>query len=176
VTTAVSDDTGWLRRLMSHWRLLAVGGLVLVLAATTATLYFGQYRVDRQTAGAAATASVISAASQGSVKLLSYAPDSVDGDLAGARSYLTGNFLTYYSDFAAQFVGPAAKDRDVHATATVVRAAAAELHADKAEVLVFLNQATTSRDNPEPVQTATSVMVGLTKVDGRWLISSFDPV
>jgi Mce-associated membrane protein len=41
---------------------------------------------------------------------------------------------------------------------------------------VFLNQNTTSRDNPAPVQTASSVKVGLTKVDGSWRISSFDPV
>jgi len=42
-------------------------------------------------------------------------------------------------------------------------------------VPIFLDQ-TTSRDNPDPVETASSVMVGLTKVGPRWLIPSFDPL
>ena len=53
---------------------------------------------------------------------------------------------------------------------------ALEWRPDAAQVLIFLNQNTTSRDNPVPVQTASSVKVGLTKVDGAWRISSFDPV
>jgi Mce-associated membrane protein len=43
-------------------------------------------------------------------------------------------------------------------------------------VLVFLNQTTTSKENPNGSFTASSVKVGLNKVDGSWLISAFDPV
>jgi len=41
---------------------------------------------------------------------------------------------------------------------------------------VFVNQTTTSRERPDASQSASSVMVSLTKVDGRWLISAFDPI
>lgn len=42
------------------------------------------------------------------------------------------------------FVGPAAKQKDVQATASVVRAAPVDGRSDTAQVLVYLNQATTS--------------------------------
>lgn len=182
---AIADDTaqqhaaapvgrGWARRLAARWRLIAVACVLLVSASVAAGLYFGQYRTDVETADA--TSSVISAATEGAVALLSYAPDSLDHDLVTARSHLAGDFLTYYSQFSDQFVAPAAKQKDVHATATVTRAAAVDVHADSARVLIFLNQTTTSRDDPDPVQTVSSVMVQLAKVDGRWLISSFDPI
>ena len=41
---------------------------------------------------------------------------------------------------------------------------------------MFINQTTTSKENPDGAFAASSVKVGLTKVDGNWLISSFDPV
>ena len=49
-----------------------------------------------------------------------------------------------------------------------------ELQPNLAVVLVFVNQNTTSKENPDGV--ASSVKVSLNKVDGTWLISSFDPV
>lgn len=165
---------GWVRRVVACWQLAAVLLALLLSAGLVTVLYVGQYRVDQQTS--AAEAAVVSAATEGSVALLSYAPDSLDRDLTAAQSHLTGEFLTYYRDFANQIVGPAAKEKDVHATASVVRAAPEEVNADTARVLIFLNQTTTSRDNPDPLQTASSVMVGLTNVDHHWRISSFDPM
>jgi Mce-associated membrane protein len=45
-----------------------------------------------------------------------------------------------------------------------------------ATVLLFLNQTTTSKENPDGSFTASSVKVGLTKVGNDWLINAFDPV
>lgn len=192
VRTSVSDERpsdcelGWvdqaantrrsrLRRLVSRCPLI-VSGLLFVAAATgTAGLYFGQYRHDRQTDDVAAK-SAVAAASQGTVALLSYAPDKLESDLAAAKSHLTGDFLTYYSKFTDQIVLPAAKAKGVRTTAVVKRAVVDELRADSGKVLVFLDQTTTSKDTPEPVQTASSVIVGLTRIDGVWLISTFDPI
>lgn len=162
------------RRIARRWRPIAAVCVLLASAGAAAGLYFGMYRIDHGSAGASTV--VIDAASEGSVALLSYAPDSLDQDIAGARSHLTGDFLDYYSEFAQKFVVPAAKQKDIHATASVVRAAPITVESDTAQVLVFLNQATTSRDNPEPAQAASAVKVGLAKVDGNWLISSFDPI
>jgi Mce-associated membrane protein len=58
----------------------------------------------------------------------------------------------------------------------VVRAAVAELRPNSAMVLVFINQNTTSKENPDGAFAASAVKVGLTKVNDAWLISSFDPV
>jgi Mce-associated membrane protein len=57
-----------------------------------------------------------------------------------------------------------------------MRAAVAQLHRDSAVVLVFVDQSTTSKDKPDPSMAASSVLVTLTKVDGKWLITKFDPV
>jgi Mce-associated membrane protein len=43
-------------------------------------------------------------------------------------------------------------------------------------VLVFVDQTTTSKASPEPNLTASSILVRLTKIDGHWLVSKFDPV
>jgi Mce-associated membrane protein len=46
----------------------------------------------------------------------------------------------------------------------------------KASILIFVNQSTTSQDKPAPSTTSSSVRVGLAKVNGAWLINAFDPV
>ncbi|MHA3020692.1 twin-arginine translocation pathway signal [Mycobacterium sp. BMJ-28] len=163
-----------LRAVAGRWRALIVISFLLCSVGVAAATYFGPHREDRDVTAAATQAA--DAAAEASVALLSYAPNSLDQDLAAARAHLTGEFLTYYSNFAEEILVPAARQKDVHASATVVRAATIEARQDTAQVLIFLNQNTTSRDNPVPAQTASSIKVGLTKVDGMWRISSFDPV
>ncbi|MGO9152556.1 twin-arginine translocation pathway signal [Mycobacterium sp.] len=163
------------RRVMSHRRLLTVGLLLVTSACVAAGLYFTQYRPDRETDDAAAKAAA-AAAAEGTVSLLSYGPDSLDRDLAAAKLHLTGDFLTYYSKFSDQIVAPAAEQKAVKTTASVVRTAVSQLRPDSAKVVVFLNQTTISTTKPEPTQTSSSVVVSLTKVNGTWLISAFDPV
>jgi len=162
----------------------AVGGdlgvillLVAMVAAlaTTAALYFMQFRPDQQTNANAAEV-VVDAAANGAVALLSYSPDSLDHDFAAGKSHLTGDFLNYYTQFTEQIVTPAAKDKQVKTSATVVQAAAAELHPDSAVVLLFINQTTVSKENPDGAFAASAVKVALKKIDGNWLISAFDPV
>ncbi|WP_448420069.1 hypothetical protein [Mycolicibacterium sp. XJ1819] len=148
---------------------------LLASAGVASWLYFTQYRVDTQTDAHAADVA-LEAATSGSVALLSYSPESLEQDFANAKSKLTGEFLTYYTQFTEQIVTPAAKEKDVKTAASVVRAAVSEITPDSAEVLVFINQTTTSKENPDGAFAASSVKVGLTKVDGRWLIDAFDPV
>jgi Mce-associated membrane protein len=50
-----------------------------------------------------------------------------------------------------------------------------DLHPDSAVVLLFIHQTTTSKEKPEPILTANSVRVTLTKVNGSWLIAKFEP-
>jgi len=64
----------------------------------------------------------------------------------------------------------------VKTEANVVRAAVSDMHPDRAVVLVFVNQVTTSKDRPDPALATSSVMVTMVKNSGRWLISEFNPV
>ncbi|WP_085144620.1 MULTISPECIES: hypothetical protein [Mycolicibacterium] len=164
-----------LRATAARWRVVVVVALLVASASLATVLYLTQYRVDRQV-GVAHVQQVIDAASTGTVALLSYAPETLDQDLATARESMTGDFLTYYGKFTSDVVAPAVRDKGIKATAQIVRVAMMEMHPDSAKVLVFLNQETVSRDRPDPALTASSVVVSLTKVDGSWLISAFDPV
>ncbi|MBB3602980.1 Mce-associated membrane protein [Mycolicibacterium sp. BK556] len=173
-------------------RLIAAIVLVVLLVASiagSASVYWWLYRPDQRAFGLNpfSVGSVDSkiqerqkevkdAASGGTVALLSYAPETLDKDLANAKAHLTGEFLKYYSQFTDQIVAPAAKQKGVKTEATVARAAVSELHPDNAVVLVFVNQVTTSKDRPDPALATSSVVVKLTKTDGRWLISEFNPV
>ena len=143
--------------------------------ASPAWLYFEQYRPDQATNPAAATVA-LDAAKNGTVALLSYSPETLDKDFAAAKSHLTGDFLSYYTQFTEQIVTPAAKQKSVKTTAAVVRAAVSELHPDSAVVLVFINQNTVSKENPDGSFAASAVKVGLKKINDTWLIGSFDPV
>ena len=159
-------------------RLLVPVALVVALVASAglaAWVYLYQARPDKLTNSAVA-AETVKAASDGAVALLSYAPESMDKDFAAAKSHLTGDFLNYYSQFTKDIVTPAVKQKSVKTSATIVQAAASEVKPDSAMVLLFLNQTTTSKENPDGSFTASSVKVSLTKVNGAWLISAFDPV
>jgi Mce-associated membrane protein len=159
-------------------RRLVAGALAAVLIASCAVmswLYLAMYRPDRQASAAVADAAV-KAATAGTVAVLSYKPDTAAGDFATAKSHLTGEFLTYYDHFTQEVVGPAVQQKGVRTTAAIVQAAVSDLRPDSAVVLLFVNQSTSSAQNPEPSMTASSVNVGLRKVHGDWLISSFDPI
>ncbi|WP_156751249.1 hypothetical protein [Mycobacterium sp. 1245111.1] len=179
VKTDTSDDksTGEVRRRATA---IPVVPLVLLLSLLAAAglagwLYFTQYRPDQQTDDAVAQR-VVNAAKEGTVALLSYKPDTLDQDFAAAKSHLSGDFLNYYNDFTKQVVTPAARTKGVTTTAQVMGAAASELHPDSATVLVFVNQVTTSTERPDPSMASSTVKVTLTKVNGQWLITKFDPV
>jgi len=178
--TIADDATSWIGGKVARRRHLKVAPLVLVLlllvsGALAAWLYVTQYRPDKQTDTAAAQ-SAVDAARDGTVALLSYKPDTLNQDFAAAKSHLTGDFLNYYDQFTRQIVTPAAKEKKLTTTAQVVGAAASELNPNSAVVLLFVNQATVSKDRPDPALASSSVLVSLTKVHGQWLITKFQPI
>lgn len=161
-------------RCVASWRSMLATVLVVAAVGVAAVLYVVLYRPDQQVSEAVAHRAV-QAASEGSVAVLSYSPDNLDRDFSRAKSYLTGNFLAYYTKFTEQ-IAVLAQQKNVTETAQVIRAAVSELHPDSAVVLVFINQTATSREKPEPQTTANSARVTVVKVRGSWLISRLDPL
>jgi Mce-associated membrane protein len=152
--------------------------IVLVVASVSllAVLFYAQYRPDREMKDDAAKAAAMDAAKNGAVAVLTYSSDTFDRDVSSARSHLTGDFLSQYDQYIQSAVAPVARAKAVKTTATVVKTAVSALRPNSADVLLYINQATTTAGNPAPSMAASSVMVKLTKVDGTWLISSFNPV
>ena len=159
----------------SSWtRLLVVAlpALALIIALGVGYLKWldGAARESR----AAAEASV-RAASESTIAILSYKPETVDRDLKAAAERLTAGFRQQYTQLVNDVVAPGAKQQHITAVATVPAAASVSATGKHAVVLVFVDQ-TTTIGNDAPTQTTSSVRVSLEKVDGRWLISQFDPV
>ena len=115
------------------------------------------------------------AATEGTVALLSYRPDTAATDLAAAESRLTGPFLESYRSLTHDVVIPGSKEKKISALASVPAAGSTSVTGNRAVVLLFVNQTVTAGQDP-PTNTASSVRVTLHKIDGRWLISGFDPI
>ncbi len=184
VAAAAADDTSEVksgdvdakpRRRLGWPRLLAFGVLpaVALLLAMGAGYLKWQYG-STQTADTARIESV-QAAKDSTVALLSYRPDSVEKELAAARDRLTGDFRDSYTSLTNDVVIPGAEQKQISAVATVPAAASVSANESHAVVLAFVNQTVTVGDGA-PSDTASTVKVTLDKIDGRWLISGFEPV
>jgi Mce-associated membrane protein len=149
---------------------LPVVALVLALGAGYMKWLDGSARESR-----AAAEQSVRAATDGTVAILSYRPDTVDRDLKAAADHLTGGFRQQYTQLVSDVVAPGSKQQHILALATVPAAASVSATEKHSVVLVFVNQITTIGDDA-PTQTTSSVRTTLDKVGGRWLISAFDPV
>lgn len=178
--TIAGDATSWIGGKVARCRQLKVAPLVLVLlllvsGALAAWLYVTQYRADQQT-DATAVQAVTAAAQDGMIALLSYKSETLDQDVAAAKSHLTGDFVSDYEKRVREVVAPAVKGRGVVTSAQVIGAAVSELHPDSAVVLLFIKLVTVSKDRPDTASESSSVQVSLTKVHGHWLITAFQPI
>lgn len=114
-------------------------------------------------------------ASDGTIAMLSYTPDTVERDLNAARDRLTGGLKDSYSQLTRDVVIPGSKQKRIAAAASVPAAAPTTASPNHAVVLIFVNQTVTVGADP-PTDTASRIRVTLDKVKNRWLISGFDPI
>jgi len=157
------------------WTRLLVAGLpVLALILALGVGYLKWLDGTARESRAAAEASV-RAASESTIAILSYKPETVDRDLKAAADRLAEPFRQQYTQLVNDVVAPGAKQQHITALATVPAAASVSATGKHAVVLVFVDQTTTIGDDA-PTQSTSSVRASLEKVDGRWLISQFDPV
>ena len=117
----------------------------------------------------------VAAAKDTAVAILSYKPDSAGKELDAARERLTGTFKESYTQLAHDVVIPGAKEKHVSSVATVPAAASVSATPDHAVVVLFVNQNTVVGTDA-PTDSASIVRVSLDKIDGRWLVSGFEPI
>lgn len=147
---------------------------IVALIATVAVGYARYQLVSLKEADSARLSSV-QAARDATSAILSYRPDTVENDLSAAQSKLTGAFRDSYASLTKDVVIPGAKQKQVSAEASVPAGASVSATGSHAVVLVFVNQAVVV-GSEAPSSTMSSVRVTLDKIDGRWLVSGFDPV
>lgn len=159
----------------SWTRIVALGVLpALALLLALGDVYLKWLDGSAHAARTAAEESV-KAATDSTIAILSYRPDTVDRDLASGAGRLTGGFRQQYTQLVTDVVAPGAKQQHISAVATVPAAASVSATENHAVVLVFIDQTTTT-GNDAPTQTTSSVRITLEKIHDRWLIAQFDPV
>jgi Mce-associated membrane protein len=162
-------------RRMNWRRVLVYGvlpGLALILGMTAGFMKWQYSSV--QDSDLAAIES-LQAAKDSTVALLSYKPDTVEGDLGRARDRTTGSFRDSYTQLTDDVVIPGSKEKQIAAAVTIPSASSVSANQNHAVVLVFVNQ-TITMGKEKPSESASSVRVTLDKVGDRWLVSGFDPV
>ncbi|MGV0697209.1 hypothetical protein [Mycolicibacter sinensis] len=117
----------------------------------------------------------VEAAKESVVAMLSYQPENVESQLVAAQERLTGEFRDSYAGLTRDVVIPGAKQKRIATVANIPAAASVSATPDHAVVLVFVNQSAIVGSDA-PTDTASSIRVTLDKIDGRWLISGFDPI
>jgi Mce-associated membrane protein len=147
---------------------------MLVFGLTGMTGYY-KWRHTTEDESRVAAAESAQAARDTAVAMLSYTRDNVDANLVSARERLTGTFRDDYTRLINEAVIPAAKQKNITAVAQVQAAATISARPDEAVVLVFVNQTTTVADQP-PTDAASTVRMTLRRIDGRWLVSAFEPI
>jgi Mce-associated membrane protein len=118
----------------------------------------------------------LDAARTRSVFVLSYAPPTVDADIAKAREQLSGTFAAQFDQLVNSVVLPATKQQGLASKVDVTHSAMMESHPDHADVLLLMHQVVSSNAQP-PQEGTIQVKVTVTKTpDGQWLISSLQPI
>ena len=156
-------------------RILVYGvlpALALLLAAGSGYL---KWQAESGHQSQAAAVESVQAASDSTIALLSYQPDTADKQLPAARERLTGTFRDEYTKLITDVVIPGAKQKKISAVATVPAAAPLSATPNHAVVLLFIDQSVVIGTDA-PTATSSTVRVTLQKDRDRWLISQFDPL
>jgi Mce-associated membrane protein len=156
-------------------RVVAYGLLPAVALVLAGGAGYLKWQYDSARVAIAAQTQSVAAATESTIALLSYQPDTVDKQLTAARDRLTGAFRDSYGVLIHDVVIPGAQQKHISAVATVPAAASVSASANHAVVLVFVDQSLIVGTDG-PTSTASSVKVTLDKIGQQWLISEFAPV
>ncbi len=147
-----------------HW--------LLILASGSGYL---KWQVDSAREAQTARTQSVPAATESTIAILSYQPDSAEKELTAARDRLAEPFKDEYTKLITDVVIPGAKQKKISAIATVPAAASISATQNHAVVLVFIDQSIVIGTDA-PTSTSSTVRVTLDKDGDKWLISQFDPV
>ncbi|MEV4206813.1 h domain protein [Nocardia salmonicida] len=150
---------------------LAAAGLIAAIV-----LGVSGYQLWQQDKTEQARTDAMSTASRTVSAMFTYEPATVDTELPRAADNLTEAFRAEYLKLIEQAIAPGAKEKQLTVKATTQAEAVVSADAEKAVILLYLNQLTTSKDAPDGTTSGSRVRVSLDKADNRWLVSQVTPV
>ncbi|GAC49170.1 hypothetical protein [Gordonia aichiensis] len=108
--------------------------------------------------------------------LLSYRAKEIDKDFDSKYDLLTGKFHDDFKKLSTESIIPEAKKRDLVTNAKVAESGVIGTTGDSVTILMFINQTTSSSDEPTPKIDGSRVKVTTTRADNTWKISALQPV
>lgn len=161
---------------MSNRIKIVFGALAAAGLIASIVLGVSGYQLWQQDKTEQARTDAMSTASRTVSAMFTYEPATVDTELPRAADNLTESFRAEYLKLIEQAIAPGAKEKQLTVKATTQAEAVVSADAEKAVILLYLNQLTTSKDAPEGTTSGSRVRVSLDKADNRWLVSQVTPV
>ncbi|MGN6577726.1 MAG: hypothetical protein ACTHKG_18795 [Nocardioides sp.] len=157
---------------MAALALLAVVLLVLAAGPFIDGMGWQDYRtVQAQAEIDQARRQAPAAAERAAEAILSYDYKTLEADRDAAAALMTPSYRKQYLDTFDSLVMDAAKERKAHVEANVRASGVSQAGADRVEVLLFVNQTTTSTANSGEPQTALNrVMFSMVRSGGAWRV------
>ncbi|MGN9789620.1 hypothetical protein ACTMTU_00710 [Streptomyces sp. OZ13] len=168
------------RRRRRRARLCALLAVLVVLGLTAVGVLGWEYAEGRRTD--AARTEAVAAARKAAPVVLSYDHRRLEADFAAARGHLTGAFEEEYGRTTSKVVGPTAKKYRGVVKASVAAppdggapaASVVSVSPDRAVVLLFVNQVTTSTQVTGSRVDLNRVRMTMTRTSGGWKVSAVD--
>jgi Mce-associated membrane protein len=142
--------------------------LVAVLAACLLAALTTRHDRDEVAAGDAAVA----AARTSAATILSYDYRHLDSDFAAATALTTGSFRSDYQATTTKAVSQLATQTKAVVVAKVAAVGVVSSSTDRATLLLFVDQTTTSNRLSSAKTDLVRVQMTMSRVGGRWLVSS----
>ncbi|MFJ2834340.1 hypothetical protein ACIO52_03170 [Nocardia sp. NPDC087230] len=109
-------------------------------------------------------------------QILSYDHRNVEQHFTSVLDSLGGEFRPQFEEVSRQVIVPSAQKRQVVTNADVVGSSVIDARPDRAELLLFVNQSTTSAEQPETKIDGSRVRVTVERIGSRWLIVDMKPI
>ncbi|HXH78517.1 hypothetical protein [Nocardioides sp.] len=120
-----------------------------------------------------ARSTLLMSAAELSQRVLTYHHDSFEEDIQTASTQLTPEFAEEYAQAMKQVRANTARNR-ISQEATAVSSAIISATQDEAQVLVFINQTTSSARSRAEQVVRNRLVVDLVRVEGDWTIAGVD--
>ena len=163
------------KRPVGRWQLvgLAVVAAVLVALAAGPVIPGVGIAAIRQNAEhdavAAATRTAPAAAERAAAAILAYDHETLEADRDNAARFMTGDYRKEYLDTFGLVLDNAPKVKAV-VEAQVRASGVTHADEDRVDVLLFVNQTTTSTANDEPQTALNRVRMTMEQQNGTWLV------
>ncbi|MGH3356277.1 MAG: hypothetical protein ACRDOJ_10295, partial [Nocardioidaceae bacterium] len=157
------------------WVLALLAGLLVVALALDGFVVWrelSQRQAEEQSARALHSALIQApaVAEQAAEAVLSYRYDTLDKDVAQARRYLSDGYRPDYVASIREVVQAPAKEIGAVVEANVLASGVVEASGERSDVLLFVNQTTTSAADAQPQEALNRVVLTMIRQDGRWVV------